>query len=73
MIQGFIHILNKQKKADFKIKDDNIEAQISNGTLPCLQAIEYFRKIVNYTRFCFQDNQKNYELFLTELGISFHE
>nr|CAG8602454.1 11762_t:CDS:10 [Entrophospora candida] len=61
--------LSRQKRADFKPKDE--EDLITNiATMPCNNCVEYIKKVnVNMNKYL---DGKNFENFLTEVGILFH-
>ncbi|CAG8562226.1 11518_t:CDS:10, partial [Ambispora gerdemannii] len=62
------HILSKQKKSDFKPKEDEVLTNLM--TSPCDISVDFLKKVyANSNQFL---DGKNLELFLTEVGMSFH-
>ncbi|KAI7864046.1 exocyst complex component Sec10-like protein [Spinellus fusiger] len=62
-------ILSRQKKNDFKPKDEEV-VMMSMGTQPCIQSLEFITRVYNAARTTLQG--KNLELFLLLIGNSFH-
>ncbi|KAG9289444.1 hypothetical protein G9A89_008005 [Geosiphon pyriformis] len=62
------YLLSKQKKSDFKPKEDEVLSSLV--TSPCDASVDFLRKVqINSSQFL---DGKNLELFLTEIGMSFH-
>ncbi|KAL7748429.1 Exocyst complex component 5 [Sorochytrium milnesiophthora] len=62
-------ILAKQKKTDFKPKEDSIE--IGMNTQPCLQACDTLKRV--QSSFSAYFDGKNLEAALSSIGVAFHE
>ena len=62
-------ILSRQKKNDFRPKDEE-GAMMSMGTTPCMQSIEFVTRIYRAASSSLQG--KNFEAFLRRVGNSFH-
>lgn len=73
IIEGVMHwfgeILNRQKKNDFRPKDEEM-AMMSIGTTPCMQSIEFVTKVFRSASGALQG--KNFEAFLKHIGNGFH-
>lgn len=63
-------LLTKQKKLDFKPKNDDLSFE-RVSTEPCLLAVEFLDRIRERAREALTG--KNVEGFLTEVGIGFHK
>lgn len=63
------HTLGKQKKGDFKPKNDELAFSRLN-TEPCLLACDFLGKVREVTRSSLSG--RNAEVFLTEVGVTFH-
>ncbi|KAI9142981.1 exocyst complex component Sec10-like protein [Paraphysoderma sedebokerense] len=61
------NILSKQKKTDFRPKEDNLELT-SIATQPCTQTVDYLKKV--YANAIVYLDGKNLESFLTEIGVN---
>ncbi|KAI0796881.1 exocyst complex protein [Abortiporus biennis] len=61
--------LAKQKKVDFKPRDDDLSFARVN-TEPCIACCEFLEKIRDASKQSFSG--KNLEIFLTEIGVAFH-
>lgn len=62
-------LLAKQKKADFKPKNDDIAFARLN-TEPCLLACDFLAKVREAALGALSG--RNAEIFLTEVGVTFH-
>ncbi|KAI8368784.1 exocyst complex component Sec10-like protein [Blakeslea trispora] len=62
-------ILSRQKKNDFRPKDEE-GAMMSMGTTPCMQSIEFVTRIYRAAASSLQG--KNFEAFLRRVGNGFH-
>ncbi|KAH9927166.1 exocyst complex component Sec10 [Epithele typhae] len=61
--------LAKQKRTDFKPKNDDISFARVN-TEPCIACCEMLEKVRDFSKASL--NGKNLEVFLTEVGVAFH-
>ncbi|KAI9251571.1 exocyst complex component Sec10-like protein, partial [Sporodiniella umbellata] len=72
-VEGVVYwlgeILGRQKKNDFKPKDEEV-AMMSMGTQPCMQSIEFITKVFRSAAQALQG--KNFEAFLKHIGSGFH-
>ena len=62
-------LLAKQKKLDFKPKNDDM-AFARNNTEPCLLACDFLVKVKEAASLSLSG--RNVEVFLTEVGVTFH-
>ncbi|CAO3671954.1 unnamed protein product [Rhizopus stolonifer] len=73
IVEGVMHwlgeILSRQKKNDFRPKDEEM-AMMSIGTTPCMQSIEFVTKVFRSASGALQG--KNFEAFLKHIGNGFH-
>ncbi|RIA92225.1 exocyst complex component Sec10-like protein [Glomus cerebriforme] len=69
IIARLSYLLSRQKKVDFKPKDeDDIIASLA--TTPCNNCVEYLKKIQSSISQCLDG--KNLEYVLIEIGVTFH-
>ncbi|CAB4489655.1 exocyst complex component Sec10 [Rhizophagus irregularis] len=69
IIARLSYLLSRQKKVDFKPKDeDDIVASLA--TTPCNNCVEYLKKIHSSISQCLDG--KNLEYVLIEIGVTFH-
>ena len=61
--------LAKQKKTDFKPKNDDLSFARVN-TEPCIACCEMLEKVRDFSKASLSG--KNLEVFLTEIGVAFH-
>lgn len=69
IINWLSQVLSRQKKNDFKPRDDDL--MLTNlATSPCNAAVDFIRRVHAMAE---KDlDQRNTELFLTEVGVAFH-
>lgn len=63
------YLLSKQKKNDYKPKDEELSFA-RNNTEPCTLSCEFLETVRESTREGLSG--KNAEVFLTEVGVTFH-
>ncbi|CAO3578914.1 unnamed protein product [Absidia cylindrospora] len=69
IIYWLTDILSRQKKNDFRPKDEEV-VMMSNGTMPCVYCVEFLTKIYRSAIKTLQG--KNLESYLLNVGSEFH-
>ena len=69
IVAWLYNILQRQKKTDFKPKNDDL-AFASTNTEPCIGCCDFLAKI--HEQATANLSGKNCESFLTEVGVAFH-